>query len=536
MSLLACCCTTDSNEVYDGSYITVNTGKTGDALWNVVSNVNIWDMEKRFVDPKVNDTWNVFDFVEYVQLMQCTGGSVSRDLFKDPLNYAVRDDYCFDNLVSNCRGILSLGAKPHLKLGSVPMKLSDNPESRGFGTNVYPPSDYEEYYRYIKAAIEALVAEFGKDEVASWHFGCMTEYENADWFQAHSGKGDDSYVEYCKLYDYTGKALTDVLGDDVYYGAHAMTVTEGLWDERRFFDHVANETNYATGKKGSPIKYLAFSFYDTTPGTYTAGKSLDECVKFLRTEAEKNGLYGLRYGVDEGRILNGNVPGKSAADLNNRTCGYTWQAAYDARLYKLAYDNGIDYISMWNYLSASNLSGYPIISYHVSDNLAKMAGGLRCDVEKQVNGADSGVEVDAVASVEGDVVRVMVYNFKNDVNYDKKVMFNLNVNVPFSGEVTCTKSLVSDDCNFFDEWVIDRQKLGITDSDFAWSPDDPLLDDVNTLWNSAAQRKYKESVRESYFEYATLVPTTETVKVKKGCISMGVILDASNVLFLEFRK
>lgn len=538
VTLVSCCCSSKIDKpTYDTkNTITVNTDQTGDLMWNVVSNVNIWEMGSQFLRARVNETWNVFEFVEYVQLMQCTGGSTSRDLFRDPNNTAVRDDYKFDNLVGNCRGILKLGAKPHLKLGSVPLKLSDNPEARGFGTNIYPPRDYDEYYRYIKAAIEALVKEFGKEEVASWHFGCMTEYENADWFQAHGGNGKDSFVAYCKLYDYTGKALTDVLGDDVYYGAHAMAVTEGLWDETMFIEHVAKGTNYATGKIGSPIKYLAFSFYDSTPGKFTTGKTLDECVKHMRGAAEKYGLTDLKYGVDEGRILNGNVSGRLAADLNNRTCGYTWQAAYDARLYKIAYDNDINYISMWNYLSANNVTGFPNISYHVSSNLAKMSGGLRCDVDTNIGGIESGAEVDAVASIKDNVVRVMIYNFKNDVNYDRKVMFNLKVKVPFKGDVTCTKSLVCDDCNFFDEWVVDRKKLGITENDFAWSPDDPLLDQSNTLQSSAAQRLYKDNVREGYFERATLVPTTETVKVEKGYINMGIVLDPSNVLFLEFKQ
>ncbi len=42
---------------------------------------------------------------------------------------------------------------------------------------------------------------------------------------------------------------------------------------------------------------------------------------------------------------------------------------------------------------------------------------------------------------------------------------------------------------------------------------------------SSAQRIYKDNVREGYFDCATLVPTTETVKVEKGYINMAIILE-----------
>lgn len=84
---------------------------------------------------------------------------------------SVLDDYDFTRLIENCRGILALGAKPHLKLGGVPVKFTSDYEYGGFGMNVYPPDNYNVYYNYIKATASALVDEFGRDEVLSWRFG-----------------------------------------------------------------------------------------------------------------------------------------------------------------------------------------------------------------------------------------------------------------------------------------------------------------------------------------------------------------------------
>ena len=69
-------------------------------------------------------------------------------------------------------------------------------------------------------------------------------------------------------------ALIDEIGEEVFVGAHSMTVTEGLWDEGYFIEHCANGTNYKTGKKGSRLCYLSASFYDSNPGKFTKGKTL----------------------------------------------------------------------------------------------------------------------------------------------------------------------------------------------------------------------------------------------------------------------
>ena len=235
----------------------VDTTSSGDVIPNIVDNINTWHMGTSFYNVERNEENDVFEFVKYVQLMQCTGGTADRDLFEDPYDTSTLTDYKFEPLIKNCRGILSLGAKPHLKMGGVPLKFTSDYKMGGFDMNVYPPDDYVAYYGYIKAIAEALVNEFGLEEVKSWRFGVMTEYENQDWFMAKSGDPQESAEAYCKLYDYTVQALIDVIGEDVFVGAHSMTVTEGLWDEEIFIRHVAEGTNYANGEKGSRICFLS---------------------------------------------------------------------------------------------------------------------------------------------------------------------------------------------------------------------------------------------------------------------------------------
>lgn len=519
---------------------TVDTSQLSDELPNVVSNVNIWDMNgsDQFTNLKINEEYNIGDFVEYVQLMQCTGGNATRDLFKDPLNNEVLDDYDFTRLIDNCKGIVEFGAKPHLKLGSVPLKYSASAlEGKDFGTNIYPPDDYDVYYNYMAAMAQALVDAFGKEELLTWRFGVMTEYENAQWFMAVSGDSQESAVEYCKLYDYTVAALQAVIGENVIVGAHSMTVTEGLWDENIFIDHCANGTNYKTGEKGTRICFLNGSFYDSEPGEFTSGYTLPETIEYLQTCAEKAGLQDIIFGIDEGRILCGNASGASDTQLLSRTVGYTYQAAYDARIYKQLYDCGGDYFSSWYYLSNGLFEGNPTVSYHVAKNIYGFAGSQRVNVEKDKTGVLYKTEVDAVSAydAESETLRIMVYNFKNDVEYEKEVDISFNINAQqFNGKtVQITKYVVDDDCNYFDEWVEDRITYGIGDDCFSWSPDDPCIDNITTLSDSVAREIYFTKLYDKYYECSKLTPVTTTAAAEDGALMLEDTLAANGVIFYE---
>ncbi len=522
-------------------FFDIDASVTGDILPNVVSDVNVWEMGSQFINPTANEKYDIFEFVDYVQLMQCSGGNVSRDLFEDPLNFDVLDDYKFDNLIENCKGILSLGAKPHLKLGSVPLKYSSGAsEEQYFGTNIYPPDDYDVYYNYIAALAHALVEEFGKEELLSWRFGVMTEYENSDWFMTPDGSPGKSCVAYCKLYDYTVAALQDVIDENVFVGAHAMVVTEGLWDEQNFILHCGKGINYKTGERGSRICFLSASFYDYSPGEYTSGKTLPETITHLQNAAEEAGLENLIFGVDEGRLLVGNTSGSASDELLTRTVGYTYQAAYDARLYKQLFDSNGSYFSAWSYLSGGLLSGYPTVSYHVAKQISAFSESKRVQVEKTREGLIYNNEVEAVSAYDEstDTLRIMAYNFKNDVEYNKGVDLSFNINIPQfdSKKVKVTAYTVDDDSNYFDEWIKDRKIYGIGDDCFAWSPEDPQIESSNTLSAQWARDIYFAQLRDKYEECSRLVPVTQEYTVDDSNLTLSSELSANAVLFLEITE
>ena len=375
----------------------------GRVLPNIKSNVNRFG--GRFpAEPEIEPDYNMHDFVKFVQLMACTGGNPQRDLFRDPADFSILDDYDFEPLLASCRGILKTGAKPLLKLGNVPSKLSRDilAKTAGhqvFNVNVFPPDDYQQYYAYIRAITEALVAEFGLAEVRSWRFGVLTEYENVDWFYAPSRDPAESSEAFCRLYDFTVKALEDVLGPQVFVGAHSMSVIEGLWDEALFIRHCASGRNYATGGIGTTLRYLAASYYEDSPGHFGSHKTFPETIAYVLNAAEAAGLRGLLYGIDEGRILRGNAAGNEKSDLVSRTVGDTYQAAFDARLAKQAFDHGVDYFSSWSYFSEGD-SGNPCVSYHIARGVAAFEGARLAAVSRTDAPAAPVNEVDTGRAVE----------------------------------------------------------------------------------------------------------------------------------------
>lgn len=506
----------------------------GEVIPNVVSNLNVWNMSSTFKNPSPDEENNIFDFVEYVQLMTATGGSPERDLFLNPGDKSTYEDYNFENLIENCRGILSLGCKPHIKLGNVPSKFTNEYKTAAFGVNVYAPEDYEAYYRYIKAIVQALADTFGKEEVKRWHWGVFTEYENSDWFIGTDGTPENAADEFCKLYDWTVQAVIDVLGEGVYIGAHSMTVTEGLWDEEIFIRHVATGKNHCTGKVGTRISYLSTSFYDVEPGIPTSGRQLAECIGYLKTTAEKYGLTDLIYGVDEGRILYGKS-GKTSRDLFSRTVGHTYMAAYDARLYAHLLNAGGSYLSSWDYLSESLFEGNPSISYHVAKNIHAMAGMNRIPTIINANKSPRNTEVGAVAGVDSKSGKmcIMVYNFGNSLTYAAKADMHLSIKTGFAKEEYEINTFkVDDNCNWFDEWVDDRRKLGIENSMFKQSPDDAcgILHTLNDKW---AKGQYR-ALLPKYELCSELIPETSTIpSCSPGTLMFDVTLPPNTVWFIH---
>ncbi len=137
-------------------------------IGNKFSNINLWSYAGFLKAYPAGYFETVLPFVKEIQFMTATGGEVSRDLFRDPTNRSVMDDYDFSPLVNACRNVVDQGLKPVIKTGNVPLKYSAANKMAGHGVNMSPPDDYGIYFRYIQAMAQALADAFGLREVRTW--------------------------------------------------------------------------------------------------------------------------------------------------------------------------------------------------------------------------------------------------------------------------------------------------------------------------------------------------------------------------------
>lgn len=530
--LLICFAVVDS--IAEVRTFTIDSSKTGAELPNTSQMLIAWAAPKN-LDPKMFSglEWDVRDFAEWVEIMGATGGNASRDCYRDPKNRAVKNDYDFTKLVNGCRTILSQGMKPYVKLGNVPMKLSSNITNGDFEMNVRPPDDYREYADYMEACAKELLSAFGREELLKWRFAVLTEYENGGWFMDASGNAERTFHAYCLLYETTVNIFSRVISPDLVFGVHAMAVTEGLWDERRFFAFAA--------VRKLPLKFVTASFYDMKPGQFTHGLTLPKTILHLRDAAEKAGLKGLFYGVDEGRILEGVSGGKMSRNLPMRIVGDTYQAAYDARVVHQLFDTGADYFAAWGYLSGPNTcyEGLPSVSFHVAKESAKFKGMRRLEVYARGGDRDD-LEIEAVAALDksGSKMQIMAYSFTNSLHAAGTVKMRFDVKFPetWRGKnVTVTRRLVDDNSNWFDEWRKDRKALGLTDDRFNWSPDDPSVASGVGLADVKDRAHFRDVLMPRYRELARLKSKSRTVAVKDGKnVVLNTEVQVNSAMFLEF--
>jgi xylan 1,4-beta-xylosidase len=156
------------------------------------------------------------------------------------------------------------GLRPLVEIGFMPEDLSsrpdpyrhrwapDRPYDEIYTGWTYPPDDYERWAGLVHAWVTHAVERYGREEVESWRW--------EPWNEPDIGYWRGSTEEYLKLYDYTVDAVLRALPTATVGGPH----TTGPGHEsgsvflRAFLDHVTSGTNFATGKAGSPLHFIAF--------------------------------------------------------------------------------------------------------------------------------------------------------------------------------------------------------------------------------------------------------------------------------------
>ncbi len=159
---------------------------------------------------------------------------------------------------------LQRGVKPLAQFGFMPEALSPKPQpyehhwkpgepgDKIYTGWTYPPKDYKKWAALVHEWVKHCVARYGKAEVESWYWELWNEPNIKYW----SG----TVQEFCKLYDYTVDAARRALPTIRIGGPDA---TGPSWDKAAaflttFLKHCVSDTNYVTGKIGTPLDFVAF--------------------------------------------------------------------------------------------------------------------------------------------------------------------------------------------------------------------------------------------------------------------------------------
>lgn len=162
-------------------------------------------------------------------------------------------DQIFDSYVKR-------GMKPLAQIGFMPEALSTKPfpYQHKWKPGVryeeiltgwaYPPKDYKKWGDLVYEWVKHSVARYGQAEVESWYWEVWNEPDGAYW------KG--TQAEFFKLYDYAADGLKRALPTAKIGGANVTGGGTRYLDA--FIKHCLNDTNYVTGKIGSPLDAVLF--------------------------------------------------------------------------------------------------------------------------------------------------------------------------------------------------------------------------------------------------------------------------------------
>ena len=150
--------------------------------------------------------------------------------------------------------------RPYAQIGFTPEALSLQPQPYQHywkpGDNysdietgwAYPPKDYAKWGELVFQWVNHCVTRYGRVEVAQWYWEVWNEANGAYW------KGTPA--EFHKLHDYAVDAVRRAL-PEARVGGPDSAGSGGQWT-RDFLGHCLRGTNYATGKIGTPIDFVAF--------------------------------------------------------------------------------------------------------------------------------------------------------------------------------------------------------------------------------------------------------------------------------------
>jgi xylan 1,4-beta-xylosidase len=407
-------------------------------------------------------------------------------------NYRIVDSI-FDTYIKR-------GMKPLAQIGFMPEALSTHPQpyqhnwKPGVEYKVietgwaYPPKDYKKWGELVYQWVKHCVARYGAKEVATWYWEVWNEADGAYW------KGTVS--EFYKLYDYAADGVKRALPTARIGGPNVTG--GGMKFLTGFLNHCLKDTNYVTGKIGSPLDAVLFHAKGSpkiTNGQVRMGilnqlRNMNNMFKLITSYPQlKNIPVIIGESDPEGCAACGMSTNPENA-YRNGTLYSSYTAASFARAYELADQYKVNLIGAvsWSFEfeDQSWFAGFRDLATNGVDkpvlNVFRMFGmmkGKRVQVQSdamyQIKPIlDSGIrkqpDIGALASADAKTAAVMLWNYHDDDNSRTPRSVSLKLdNIP-AKSVTLTRYVIDwTHSNSYEVW----KKMG--------SPQQPTAAQIGTL-------------------------------------------------------
>jgi xylan 1,4-beta-xylosidase len=151
--------------------------------------------------------------------------------------------YSFERINKVYAEFVKRGIKPVVEIDYLPKKLRRKEEIKNSW-----PSDWDKWSSLIRVFIKNLADTFGLDEIRTWYFEA--------WNEPDSWPVED-WPRFYRLYDVFADSVSSV-DDRLRIGGSGSCRMDFL---RGFLEHVANGTNYVSGKKGSRVDFISHHIY-----------------------------------------------------------------------------------------------------------------------------------------------------------------------------------------------------------------------------------------------------------------------------------
>jgi xylan 1,4-beta-xylosidase len=348
------------------------------------------------------------------------------------------------------------GAFPFVELGFMPQALSTHPTPyRNSSTTTldggcfYPPTDYAKWADLIRAWATHANARY-PDVAASWLWELWNEPDIGYW--------NGTFDEYAQLYDTTEAALHDVLPDAALGGPAVAGAGGGFLV--KFLKHCATGTNAVTGAVGTRLDHVTFhakggvgvvgdhvqmdlgnqlrlhragfnvvaSFpqFKQTP-IYVTEADPDGCAACPASDFPADAYRNSpAYGAYELAMMKHSL--ELEAEVGVKLGGLlTWAFTFPGTAYFAGYralaTNGIN---------LPVLSAFELLGRLAGTRLPLASSGARPLDDLLANGVRGEPDVDGLATLDGDAVQVLIWNYHDDLVTAAATPVHLTVEVPAS--------------------------------------------------------------------------------------------------------